>query len=130
MVFIGDISIERAGGSVRDRRAPDAGETWWAVAPSEHVIMKIVYRCDTAENHGFDILRPVEFPLNDTAEYDLVSMEGAVTTGLRAAEAVRRDLKLDQPVELRRPKTSPRLLLVLLRIALAPIALVARALAD
>lgn len=61
---------------------------------------------------------------------DLVSMEGAVTTGLHAAEAARRDLQLEQPVERRRPKTYPRLLLVLLRVALAPIALVARLLAE
>lgn len=61
---------------------------------------------------------------------DLVSMEGAVATGLRAAEAARQDLKRDQRMELRRPKTYPRLLLVLLRVALAPIALVARLLTD
>ena len=59
---------------------------------------------------------------------DLVSMEGAVTSGLYAAKAVCEDL--DRPgaadVDVRTPTTYPQSLLVLGRVALAPVALAAR----
>ncbi|WP_276299800.1 hydroxysqualene dehydroxylase [Halorussus lipolyticus] len=61
---------------------------------------------------------------------DLVSMEGAVTTGLHAANAVRADRRLDRPVNVRKPDTYPRELLVLGRLLLAPLALVARLVSD
>ncbi|SFL45886.1 NAD-binding domain and a Fe-S cluster-containing protein [Halogranum rubrum] len=57
---------------------------------------------------------------------DLVSMEGAVTTGLHAAKAACEDLDRDSRVDIRVPKTYPRELLVLGKVALAPIALLAR----
>lgn len=57
---------------------------------------------------------------------DLVSMEGAVSTGLLAAEAVRRDAGIDEPVEVLVPETPARWLLVLGRIALLPVAMAAR----
>lgn len=41
---------------------------------------------------------------------DLVSMEGALSTGLIAAEAIRQDLQLPGPIEILRPPTSPVLL--------------------
>lgn len=45
---------------------------------------------------------------------DLVSMEGAVCSGLAAAEQVRADLGLGEPIEILVPKEYPRLLLRLL----------------
>lgn len=57
---------------------------------------------------------------------DLVSMEGAISTGLRAAEAIRSDLSLSPPVEVLVPPTYPRWLLVLGRIAALPLAVVAK----
>jgi Flavin containing amine oxidoreductase len=57
---------------------------------------------------------------------DLVSMEGAVSTGLLAAEAVRADAGLSSAVEILVPETPPRWLLVTDRITLAPLALLAK----
>ena len=57
---------------------------------------------------------------------DLVSMEGAVTSGLHAAEAVREDADPGgADVDVRVPSTYPQSLLVLGRILLAPVALLA-----
>ena len=58
---------------------------------------------------------------------DLVSMEGAITSGLAAAEALRADLKLKVPVDLLAPLTYPRWLPVLGRLALLPAAAIAKA---
>jgi uncharacterized protein with NAD-binding domain and iron-sulfur cluster len=58
---------------------------------------------------------------------DLVSMEGAISTGLRAAEAIRKDLGLSPPVDVLVPPTFPRALLVAGRLALLPLAAIARA---
>lgn len=57
---------------------------------------------------------------------DLVSMEGAVSTGLLAAEAVRKDAGLGPPVEVLVPDIPPPWGLVLGRLALLPLALAAR----
>jgi uncharacterized protein with NAD-binding domain and iron-sulfur cluster len=57
---------------------------------------------------------------------DLVSMEGAVSTGLLAAEAVRADAELPHEVEILVPETPPRWLLVLGRVTLLPLALLAK----
>src|SRR5262245_11158123 len=57
---------------------------------------------------------------------DLVSMEGAVSTGLLAAEAIRRDAGLASPVEVLVPESPPIALLVLGRLALFPLAMGAR----
>ncbi|HEX2686315.1 MAG TPA: FAD-dependent oxidoreductase [Kofleriaceae bacterium] len=51
---------------------------------------------------------------------DLVSMEGAVSTGLLAAEAVRRAAGLAEPVEVLVPEVPARWVLVLGRLALFP----------
>lgn len=52
----------------------DEGEGWRALAPAEQVITKMVQRRSDAEYHGFEILGPVELPLQDAAEYDLVEI--------------------------------------------------------
>jgi len=57
---------------------------------------------------------------------DLVSMEGAVSTGLLAAEAVRSDAGLADPVEVLVPGVPARWVLVLGQLALFPLAMVAR----
>lgn len=57
---------------------------------------------------------------------DLVSMEGAVTTGLHAAEALRSDAGVGEPIAVLVPPTYPRWLLVLGKIALLPVAAIAR----
>jgi uncharacterized protein with NAD-binding domain and iron-sulfur cluster len=54
---------------------------------------------------------------------DLVCMEGAVSTGLLAAEALRSDLNLSPPIPLLLPAEYPRWLLVLGKVVLLPIAL-------
>lgn len=54
---------------------------------------------------------------------DLVCMEGAVCTGLLAAEAVRSNLGIANPVEMLTPTLFPRWLSVTGRMALAPVAL-------
>ncbi len=54
---------------------------------------------------------------------DLVCMEGAVCTGLLAAEALRSDLGLAGPVEMLTPTLLPRWLFVTGRLALSPVAL-------
>lgn len=56
---------------------------------------------------------------------DLVSMEGAVSTGLLAAEALRRDAGIDEPIEILVPDILPPWLFVLGRLALFPFAMVA-----
>jgi protoporphyrinogen oxidase len=53
---------------------------------------------------------------------DLVSMEGAVTTGLLAAEALRRSAGIDRPVEILIPKTYPEIFLHFAKFALLPVA--------
>ncbi len=60
---------------------------------------------------------------------DLVCMEGAVTTGLSAAEAVRARYNLTPPVQILHPLEYPHWLLVLGKIALWPVALIARGVA-
>lgn len=60
---------------------------------------------------------------------DLVSMEGAISTGLRAAEAMRGDLGLSEPIECLVPETPPHWLLALGKVALLPVAALARGLA-
>jgi uncharacterized protein with NAD-binding domain and iron-sulfur cluster len=56
---------------------------------------------------------------------DLVSMEGAISTGLLAAEAVRKDAGLPNPVEILVPPTYPDWLVRLGKIALIPVAALA-----
>lgn len=51
---------------------------------------------------------------------DLVSVEGAITTGLHAAEAIQQALGLNQPVDVRVPPVYPRELFVAARVALLP----------
>jgi uncharacterized protein with NAD-binding domain and iron-sulfur cluster len=57
---------------------------------------------------------------------DLVSMEGAVSTGLLAAEALRARVGHGNAVEIRVPAVPPRWLLVLGRLGLLPAALAAK----
>ena len=57
---------------------------------------------------------------------DLVSMEGAITTGLLAAEAVRKTYGIGHPIENLVPKVYPQLLTVLLKLALLPLAALAK----
>lgn len=57
---------------------------------------------------------------------DLVSMEGAVSTGLLAAEAVRADAGIERAVEVLVPESPPRWLLVLGRVTLWPLAMAAK----
>src|SRR4029077_16484240 len=57
---------------------------------------------------------------------DLVSMEGAITSALTAAEAIRKDLGLVRPVDILVPAVHPRWLLVLGRLALLPAAAIAK----
>jgi uncharacterized protein with NAD-binding domain and iron-sulfur cluster len=57
---------------------------------------------------------------------DLVSMEGAISTGLRAADHIRKDLGLSPPVDVLVPPTYPEWLLALGRVALLPLAALAR----
>jgi phytoene dehydrogenase-like protein len=56
---------------------------------------------------------------------DLVSMEGAISTGLLAAEAVRKDEGLPSPVEILVPPTYPDWLIRVGKIALIPVAMLA-----
>jgi uncharacterized protein with NAD-binding domain and iron-sulfur cluster len=58
---------------------------------------------------------------------DLVSMEGAVSSGLLAAEAIRSDYRLPKRVEVLDPEVYPRWLTVLGRLALLPVAALAKA---
>lgn len=57
---------------------------------------------------------------------DLVSMEGAITTGLQAAEAVRKNCGMPKPVEILRPAVHPRWILALPKIGLIPVAALAK----
>jgi len=57
---------------------------------------------------------------------DLVCMEGAVSTGLRAAEAIRGDLRVGDPIAVLKPFEYPTALLVLGRYALLPVAALAK----
>lgn len=57
---------------------------------------------------------------------DLVSMEGAITTGLHAAEAIRTRLGLAKRVTILLPALYPRWLLVLAKAALLPLVAVAK----
>lgn len=50
-------------------------EGWMAVAPVEHVITSMIHRRANAEFHGFDILDPVELPIQGATEYDLVKVD-------------------------------------------------------
>jgi uncharacterized protein with NAD-binding domain and iron-sulfur cluster len=56
---------------------------------------------------------------------DLVSMEGAVSTGLLAAEAIRKEAGLEQAVEVLVPETPPHWLLAAGKLALLPVAALA-----
>src|SRR5262249_7815098 len=58
---------------------------------------------------------------------DLVSMEGAVSSGLAAAEAIRVDVNIEKPIEILVPPVHPRWLLVLGRILLLPFLAIAKA---
>jgi hypothetical protein len=57
---------------------------------------------------------------------DLVSMEGAITSALMAAESIRNDLGLATPVEILQPAVYPRWLLVAGQLALLPAAAIAK----
>lgn len=61
---------------------------------------------------------------------DLVCMEGAVTTGLKAAEAVRRAEGIRIPVPVLVPSSYPTFLWWLLKIVLLPFAIVAKVVAS
>jgi uncharacterized protein with NAD-binding domain and iron-sulfur cluster len=52
---------------------------------------------------------------------DMISMEGAISTGLLAAEAVRKDARLPDPVQILIPPTYPDWLVRLGKVALIPI---------
>lgn len=56
---------------------------------------------------------------------DLTCMEGAVATGLLAAEEIRQRTNLGQPIAVLQPETKPRLLMVLLKYLLLPGAVIA-----
>lgn len=56
---------------------------------------------------------------------DLTCMEGAVSSGLLAADAIRMALGVDGPIKILQPKTRPRLLFVALKVLLAPAAVMA-----
>jgi uncharacterized protein with NAD-binding domain and iron-sulfur cluster len=58
---------------------------------------------------------------------DLVSMEGAVSSALIAADAIRSDLNLQKQIEILEPDVHPRWLTVIGRCVLFPIALLAKA---
>jgi hypothetical protein len=58
---------------------------------------------------------------------DLVSMEGAVSSGLIAADAIRSDLSLQKQIEILEPEVHPRWLTAIGRCLLFPIALLAKA---
>jgi len=53
-------------------------------------------------------------------------MEGAITTGLHAAEAVRKDLALQEAVEILEPVVPPQWLLDLGKVVFLPVAAVAK----
>jgi hypothetical protein len=57
---------------------------------------------------------------------DLVSMESAITTGLRAAEALRKDVGIAKPVQIIEPWIPSRRLLLLAKFALMPVAVAAK----
>jgi len=57
---------------------------------------------------------------------DLVSMEGAVTCGLEAAEALRSDLEVGNPIEILKPSEYARFLLLLAKLLLIPFAAIAK----
>jgi len=57
---------------------------------------------------------------------DLVSMEGAITTGLLAAEAVRKKEGMQEPVEILVPKVYPDWLMLLGKWTLLPVAALAK----
>lgn len=57
---------------------------------------------------------------------DLVSMEGAITTGLLAAEVARQKIGLKHPVENLVPKVYPDLLIVVVKLAFLPLAALAK----
>jgi hypothetical protein len=57
---------------------------------------------------------------------DLVSMEGAVTSALIAAEAIRADLAIGSPIETLVPPAYPSWLYVLGRLALLPLVAIAK----
>ncbi len=58
---------------------------------------------------------------------DLVSMEGAVCSGLTAAEAIRTDLAIGSPIQILVPSVYPRWLCVVGRFVLLPAAAIAKA---
>lgn len=60
-----------------DRTVVAEGDGWKAVVPSDRLITNMVQRRSKAESHGFDILGPVELPLEDTDQYDLVEVDAA-----------------------------------------------------
>lgn len=53
----------------------DEGDGWQAVVPSHRVVTQMVHRRCGAEYHGLDILGPVELPVADADEYDLVEVD-------------------------------------------------------
>ncbi len=57
---------------------------------------------------------------------DLVSVEGAVTTGLLAAEALRKDAGIEHPVEILVPKIYPGIIMLLGKLTLLPVAALAK----
>ena len=82
----------------------------WAFRPGPRTALSNLYLCG-------DYCR---------SAIDLVCMEGAVSTGLLAAEAIRADFKLSPPVEILKPKEYPTVLLILGRFALLPLAALAK----
>jgi hypothetical protein len=57
---------------------------------------------------------------------DLVSMEGAITTGLRAAKALLEDIGIEHHIDILEPTVYPKWLLVLGKFALMPVAALAK----
>lgn len=58
-----------------ERTVIDEGEGWVAVVLSDRVITNTVERRGNAEHRGHEILGPVELPVADADEYDLVEVE-------------------------------------------------------
>lgn len=62
-----------------ERTVIDEDEGWMAVVPSDWVITNPVERCRDAEYRGHEILGPVELPLADADESDLVEVDADPT---------------------------------------------------
>lgn len=88
------------------------------------------FRLDALPRNAADRIELTNlYPAGDhcRSHIDLVSMEGAFTTGLRAAEAIRRDTGIAQPVAILEPPVHPQWLLLSAKWLLLPFAVAAKA---